>query len=476
MPYAHRGHVFHVTGAATVATAPDRLAHHADGGLLVDDDGRIAWCGSWADRPAAADDAILVDHAGSFLLPGFVDTHLHFPQVHCVDAYNGGHLLEWLEHVIFPAEARLAVPANGRTAARVFCDRLVRAGTTTSMVFGSQFPSAQQALVDQARERGLRMILGRTTMTLGPQSALPLLTGEATALARIREEIEAWHQPLAGSTRPLLQVAIVPRFALSVSAQTLRSLGELKAEYDPAGVYFTTHLSENNSPVDGELAQVRATFDVDRYLDVYDGRFLPRSGIGGRTLLGRRSVLAHAVHCSDGELDRLAQTGSSIAHCPVSQQFLGSGTMPWLRTVAAGVRVAMGSDIAAGDEWFMPRVLNTCFQVHHGEPVGATIRLHPAQLLYLGTLAGAQALDLDPVTGSLEPGKDADFVVIDPSRSRELDDLLGSRGRGTDPDEEAVSVLFTLLMAATGPSLAQAYVRGRRLEASDPPAGAAARS
>ncbi len=452
----HRGHVFHVTGTPTLADAAAHLVQHPDGALLVDNDGVLTWSGAWADRPSI--DAPVVDHTGSFLLPGFVDTHLHFPQVGCVDAYGGGALLDWLDRVVFPAESRLADPVLARAAARRFCDRLSSVGTTTAMVFGSQFPVAQQALADEVGRRGLRIVTGRTIMTTGPESASALLTDDATAIALARDEIERW-LPSGDGSSPFTGIALVPRFALSVEPATLAWLGELHAEYRDRGLYVTTHLSENR----GEVREVKERFGVDRYLDVYDGRFRPGSAVGGESLLGRRTVLAHAVHAADDERMRIVETGASVAHCPVSQDFLGSGTMPWRRSLDAGVRVAVGSDIAAGDEWCLPRVLNACFKAHLNGPHEQVV-LTPAELLHLGTLAGAQALDLADRIGNLDAGKQADFVVVDPSRSAALESVLGSRGPREDPAEERDAVLFALLMAADEASIAETYVGGRRLE------------
>lgn len=449
--------MFHVTGSPDLLSAPAALVHEPDGGLLVDDDGRVAWSGAWSARPPV--DADVIDHHGCFLLPGFVDTHLHFPQVHCVDAYGGGRLLAWLERVVFPAEARLSDPDAARMAATAFCDRLASAGTTTALVFGSQFPVAQEALADEVGRRGLRVVTGRTLMTVGPTSAQPLLTDEATALALAREEIDRW-QPGPGRLTPFAGIALVPRFALSVDPSTLRRLGELYDEVRHLGVHVTSHLSENRD----ERAAVRTGLGVDEYLDAYDGRFLPGSRHGGPTLLGGRTVLAHGVHCTPHELARLTETGTSIAHCPVSQDFLGSGTLRWASVVAAGTRVAMGSDIAAGDEWFMPRVLNACFKAHMNERHGPSTPLDPGTLLYLGTLAGAQVLDMDDSLGNLDPGKQADFVVIDPSRSPELAEVLDERAPRDDAAEERDALLFSLLMAVREPAVAEVYVGGRRLD------------
>ena len=460
----HRGVLVHLSGSPDLAGAADALRCHLDGGLLVADDGTIAWSGPWLERPV---DAVpVIDHQGAFLLPGFVDTHLHFPQVHCVDGFGGGELLPWLERVVFPAESRLADPDHARACAELFCSRLIAAGTTTSLVFGSQFPNAQEALVERVEQVGLRMVLGRTVMTTGPAAAAALITSEERAVELVREEIERWH-PLADTGRgeARVQIAIVPRFALSVTTATLAALGELWHEYRDCGVYVTTHISENGGPAYGEVAEVRARFGVEDYLDVYDGRFLPGSRGGGPTLLGRRTVLAHAVHCSDREFARMAEAGTSIAHCPVSQEFLGSGTLPWRRAAAGGMTIAVGSDVAAGDEWFIPRVLNACFKAHMNEVHDDAVSLTPAQLLFLGTVAGARALDLESRIGNLDAGKDADFVVIDPGRCPELEAVLEGRFPRDDPVEERDALLFALLMAARESAVAATYVRGRRLAA-----------
>ena len=220
------------------------------------------------------------------------------------------------------------------------------------------------------------------------------MTSEDRAVELVRDEIERWH-PLADDDRgdARVQIAIVPRFALSVTTGTLAALGELWHEYRDCGVYVTTHISENGGAASGEVAEVRARFGVEDYLDVYDGRFLP--GLACRaapTLLGRRTVLAHAVHCSDGEFARMAEAGTSIAHCPVSQEFLGSGTLPWRRAAAGGMTIALGSDIAAGDEWFMPRVLNACFKAHMNEARDDAVVAHACATSvprYPGRRAGA---------------------------------------------------------------------------------------
>ncbi|MDH3524077.1 MAG: guanine deaminase [Acidobacteriota bacterium] len=467
MTTLHRGHVFHLAGRPTVEEAPEALVEIPDGALAVGDDGIIEWCGRWADRLEDEEEEVrIVDHGGAFILPGFVDAHVHFPQVYSVDAYGGGQLLEWLDECIFPAEARLADEAFARGAAREFCRRLAAAGTTTSLVFGSAFPVAQDALFEEYRRRGLRGVIGRGIQTVGSRAARPLVTGEEEAIRLTEAEIERWHPASEEAAREaLLAVAIVPRFSLSVTAKTLAALGELYYHYRRRGVYFTSHLNENNRAGDGEIAAVLGSYGVDTYLDTYDGRFLRGSRRGGRSLLGRRSVMAHCVHCTDAELARLAETRTSVAHCPNSQLFLGSGTMPWRRTAASGVNIAAGTDFAAGDSWFLPYVLNAAFKVHISEPGAAGVALHPAALLHLATVAGARALDLEDRIGNFDPGREADMVVIDASRWEPLAHALELGLPSADPENESAGRLFKLLMACNEVAVAEVYVKGRRVTA-----------
>jgi guanine deaminase len=186
--------------------------------------------------------------------------------------------------------------------------------------------------------------------------------------------------------------------------------------------------------------------------------------VGGSSLLGRRTIMAHSVHCQDSELDRMAETGTSIAHCPISQQFLGSGTMPWLRTVASGVNIAAGTDVGGGDDWLIPQVLATAFKVHISEPGDAGISMHPAEMLFIGTLGGARALDMEDRFGNFDVGKEADFVVIDPPRTPALIAAITHGVRAADPTMARDQTLFALLMKTRETSIAETYVQGRLLQ------------
>ncbi|MDY6998363.1 MAG: guanine deaminase [Actinomycetota bacterium] len=465
MNQVHLGHVFHIAGHPVVSEAVGALVAVPDGALVVDGDGRIVFCGPRDAVPDEYATAPVHDHRPGFLLPGFVDTHIHFPQTFAGDSYGGGQLLEWLEHCIFPSETRLADPEFAQRAAVEFCDRRVAAGTTAAMVFGSAFPHAQNALFAETRRRGLRIVSGRGIQTVGPASAAALLTSEEDAVRLTREEIDTWHAADTGDVATaLLHVAIVPRFSLSVTVQTLAALGELYESVRDRGVYVHTHLNENNRPGTGEIDSVKQMYGVDTYLDTYDGKFLPGSSVGGKSLLGPRTILAHCVHCADSELERMAETGTSIAHCPVSQLFLGSGTMPWRRTVESGVNIAAGTDFGGGDEWLISRVLGDAFKVHINEPGDESVSMHPAEMLFVGTLAGARALDMEERFGNFDPGKEADFLVVDPAATPSLAAMISDGVRSSDPVMASHQTLFALLMGMRESSVAHVYVQGRRVD------------
>lgn len=460
--HVHYGHIFHLAGSPRITEAVDALVSIPDGALVVGDDGRIVFVGERSQLPDHYASAAAHDHKGGYLLPGFVDTHVHFPQTYAGDSYGGGQLLEWLTLCIFPSEAKFADPEFAAEAALEFTRRRIAAGTTAAMVFGSPFPHAQDALFSATLKAGLRIVSGRGIQTRGPDSAEPLITSEADAIRLTRAEIEKWHAADTGDvSTALLHVAIVPRFSLAVTPETLRNLGELYDEVRDRGVYFHSHLNENGRPGTGEVDMTKQDFQVNSYLDTYDGKFLPGSAVGGKSLLGRRSILAHCVHCQDVELERMAETGTSIAHCPVSQLFLGSGTMPWKRTVASGVNISAGTDFGGGDEWLIPRVLSDAFKQHITEPGDDGVSMHPAEMLFIGTLGGARALDMEDRFGNFDVGKEADFVVVQPAGA--LEGLLRNAVRSEKAELARDQTLFALLMGIRESSVAEVYVKGNRV-------------
>jgi guanine deaminase len=297
------------------------LRADADAGLLVAG-GAIVERGPYAavrrDHPGEP----VVDLRPGLLLPGFVDTHVHYPQMRAIGAL-GMPLLEWLERCALPEEARLADAGYAREVAGEFVASLADSGTTTALVFGSHFAPAVDLLFERASERGLRVTCG---LVVGDRMLRPELhTTAQRAYSEACELAGRWHGN--GRTR----YAVTPRFALSCTDELLASCAAVKD--DVAGCFFTSHINENLA----EIAKVRELFGCG-YLESYD-----RHG-----LVGPSSVFAHNVHPTDAELKLLAARGASVAHCPTSNAALGSGLFPLDRHLACGVRVALGCDVGAG--------------------------------------------------------------------------------------------------------------------------------
>jgi guanine deaminase len=299
----HLGHVFHLAGSPTVTEAAAALVSIADGALVIDENGHIVFCGERTQLPTGHSSATVHDHRPGFLLPGFVDTHIHFPQTYAGDSYGGGQLLEWLNLCIFPSESLFADPEFAQQAAVEFCNRRVAVGTTAAIVFGSAFPHAQDALFTETARRGLRIVSGRGIQTVGGDTAKPLLTTEEDAIRLTREEIEKWHA-------------------------------------------------------------------------------------------------------------------------------------------------------AEGD----------AFKVHITESGDAGVSMHPAEMLFIGTLGGARALDMENRFGNFDIGKEADFVVVDPSRTPALHGPMSHAVRSADAALARDQTLFLLLMGMRDTSIAEVYVKGRRVQ------------
>ena len=405
------------------------LRAEADAGVAVEA-GVIVDRGPFARVRAARPVDEVVELAGGVLLPGLVDTHVHFPQVRVI-AGLGMPLLDWLDRCALPEEARMADAGYAREVAGEFVDGLVRAGTTTALVFGAHFAPAVDCLFEQAAASGLRVSAGLVVSDriLRPE----LLTSPEQALADGLALAARWHR------KDRLRYAVTPRFSLSCTGALLESCAALLHEVE--GALFTSHVNENTAEVD----TVRGLFpECTSYVDTYH-----RAG-----LLGRRSVLAHNVHPTDAELDALAATGASVAHCPSSNSALGSGLFPLRRHVARGVRVALGTDVGAGTSFSL---LREGLQSYFMQALLGTggLPLTSAHMLYLATAAGAAALDLDEQVGDLSVGKQFDAVWVAPESGSTLDVVLRHAAHADD----ALAKVFAL----AGPSdVRRVWVGGDR--------------
>ncbi|MBK3747366.1 guanine deaminase [Stutzerimonas balearica] len=364
----------------------ERSHEYFEDGLLVVADGKVAQIGHAAELlPTLAAGTEVVEYPNALITPGFVDTHIHYPQTGMIASY-GEQLLDWLDTYTFPTERAFADKAHAGEVAEVFLNELLRNGTTTALVFGSVHKESVDAFFEACEKRNLRMIAGKVLMD---RNAPDYLTDTAeTGYADSKELIERWH----GKGR--LHYAVTPRFAPTSTPEQLALAGQLFKEYPD--LYMHTHLSENRK----EIEWVRELFpERQGYLDVYDHH----------GLIGARSVFAHGVHLCDEECQRLGETGSAVAFCPTSNLFLGSGLFDLEKVEGFGVRVGLGTDVGAGTSFSQLQSLNEAYKVMQLQGK----KLDPFKSLYLATLGGARALYLDDRIGNLQPGKEADFVVLD---------------------------------------------------------------
>ena len=349
--------------------------------LLIDAAGRIA-----AVQPEApGDDWLKLDRSGQLLMPGFIDTHVHSPQLDVIASW-GTELLDWLERYTFPAEARHADPAFAQAAAALFLDALLAHGSTSAVVFPTVHLASTEALFEAARERGMRLVTGKVLMDRHAPEALR--DDVVQAERDCRALIARWH----GVGR--LAYAVTPRFAVTSSPAQLAMAGRLLADHP--GVYLQTHVAENRA----EVAWIAELFPSARsYLDVY----------AGHGLLTERSVLAHGIWLDDADRRLLHHTGAQIAFCPSSNLFLGSGLFGWRQAAEQGVNVSLASDVGGGTSLAMLRNLADGYKLQ----AMAGQRLSAWALLHAATRGAAQALQLGHEIGSFEPGLMADACLWD---------------------------------------------------------------
>lgn len=381
---AYRAAILHSLADPAMVGVEQSYEYFEDGILLIEN-GKVAQVGAAAELlPKLA--GIEVQHYRDALItPGFIDTHIHYPQTGMIASY-GEQLLDWLNTYTFPTERQFEDKAHASDVAAIFLKELLRNGTTTALVFGSVHPQSVDAFFEQADKLNLRMIAGKVLMD---RNAPDYLTDTAeSGYAESKALIERWHG------RGRLHYAVTPRFAPTSTPEQLELAGKLFQEYP--NLYMHTHLSENRK----EIEWVKELFPERKgYLDVYDHH----------KLIGPRAVFAHGVHLCDDECKRLAETGSAVAFCPTSNLFLGSGLFDLNKLEAHGVRVGLGTDVGAGTSFSQLQSLNEAYKVMQLQGK----KLDPFKSLYLATLGGANALYLDDKLGNFLPGKDADFLVLD---------------------------------------------------------------
>ncbi len=423
------------------------LTPHAHGGIRWEDDVLIrvderGTIGSISQTPADPGDAgDVVDLRPWVVMPGLIDLHAHLPQLPNAGVGAGLHLLAWLERYIFPLEREFDEATADRVAPAAF-RAFARAGTTTVVAYGAIWQPSLDACFRAAEAHGIRAVLGKVMMDRliydierEPQEVLELSVRQSMELCG------RWH----GADDGRLAYAFSPRFAVSCSAEMLAESARLAHE---TGAYWQTHLSEDVN----ELAEVARLFpEAIDYTDVYDRAGGLRPG----------TILGHAVHLSDREIARLAESGAAIAHCPASNLFLASGAMPLGRYLQAGLSVGLGSDVAAGPDVSLFGVMRAGAYTQnglHSLGMAAHPAMPPIEWLRLATLGGARALGLEDRIGSVEVGKEADLIVVDPATTLPLGDD-GMPDRHDGPDE----ILSRLIYRIQPDTVRGAWVRGRLL-------------
>ena len=399
----------------TVSQAQDIIdqVRYIEDGVLITEQGKIRWFGTWNDAQDHLPINIEIQHyPEQLIIPGMIDTHIHFPQTEMVGAY-GEQLLSWLNTYTFPTEIQFKDKAYASEIAKFFVNELLKNGTTTALVFCTVHPESVDALFEAAEQHQMRLIAGKVMMDRHAPEAL--CDSADSSYDDSKALIEKWH----GQGRALY--AITPRFAPTSTPEQLERAGQLKAEYPD--VYVHTHLSENKD----EIAWVKDLFPAQKgYLDVYHHY----------GLTGQRSVFAHCVHLEDAEWQCMHETDSAIAFCPTSNLFLGSGLFPLNKTWQQQVKVGLGTDVGAGTSFSLLQTVNEAYKVQQlqGDKLSAY------ESLYHATLGGAKALDLDDKLGNFNVGKEADFVVLN-IKPTALQQLRQSRSKSL---EDSLFALFTM--------------------------------
>lgn len=426
---AYRASILHFTANPAQQGDDAQYYEYFGDGLLVIKSGHIRDCGDakelLASYQAAGLSLDVTDYSGKLIMPGFIDTHTHYPQTDVIGSY-GTQLLDWLNTYTFPMEARFADLDLANDVANFFCDELLRNGTTTAMVFATVHENSVDAIFNAANSRDMRLIAGKVMMDRNaPEN---LCDTAQTSYQQSRDLIQKWH----GKDR--LSYAITPRFAPTSTEKQLELAGQLFAEFDD--VYLQSHVAENTD----EVAWVKELFPWSRsYLDVYDHY----------GLLGKRAMYAHCIYLDEQDRQRMADTQTAMAFCPTSNLFLGSGLFDMNTAQAMGIPVGMATDVGGGTSFSMLQTLNEAYKVlqMNGQS------LSPFQAFYQATLGSAQSLQLEHKIGNFEVGKEADFIVLDLTATP----LMERRMAHTNNLKEQ---LFALMILGSDRNIQATYTMG----------------
>lgn len=403
-------------------------AEYFDDGILVVENDQIKQVGRAEELLDSVKDLDLTVYENKMIMPGFIDTHIHYPQVDVIASY-GEQLLDWLNNYTFPTEIQFEDPAFAKDTAEFFIDELLKNGTTTALVFGTKHKQSVDVFFEASSQRNTRMICGKVMMNRNAPD--DLLDDVQSSYDDSQALIDQWHE----NGRQLY--AVTPRFAITSTGEQLQKAGEL-LKNNPS-VYMQTHLSENKD----EIAFTMELFpERSSYLDVYDHY----------GLLGSRSVFAHGVHLEDADFQRLAETQSSISFCPTSNLFLGSGLFNLAAAERFNTSVSVATDVGGGTSFSMLQTLNEAYKICQLR----NEKLDAKKAFYMATLGNAKTLQLDDKIGNFESGKEADFVVVD-LQSTALMKRKQSKCKTLD------EALFSLMILGDDRAISETYVAGEQV-------------
>ena len=420
---AFRASILHFT--ADPALSDKAHSWHEDG-LLVVDQGRVTAAGDYGRLKDTLPPGTQVrDYRGKIIMPGFIDTHIHYPQTDMIASPAPG-LLPWLDTYTFPTERQFKDPEHARGVADFFIKELLRCGTTTAMVYCTVHQESVDAFFGAAEAHNLRMAAGKVMMD---RHCPGFLQDSAIIGARESEElIHRWHN------KGRNMYALTPRFAPTSTEAQLAMCGELARAYPDT--YVQTHVAENTD----EVAWVKELFPEARsYLDVYD-----KFG-----LLRQRSMYAHCIWLDDEDRSRMADTGAAVSMCATSNLFLGSGLFDFAAADRQQVAVSLATDVGGGTSFSMLQTMNETYKVAR---MGGTY-LPALRMFYMATLGGARSMQLEGTIGNFVAGAEADFIVVDPKATP----LLERRTTRCNSLEE---LLFAVALLGDDRAIAATYAAG----------------
>ena len=433
MPTLIRARLLSFVSEPQAADDHDSYRYEEDGGLLIED-GAIKAFGAFADVQRQAEDGVaVVDHRPHLVLPGFIDSHAHFPQAQIIGSF-GEELLDWLNTYTFPAELEFSDEAHARRVAKLFLDELFRHGTTTAALYCSVHPQSAEALFSEAERRNMCVIAGKVMMDRNAPDGLRDTAQQG--YDETKALIARWH----GKGR--LHYAITPRFAITSTYEQMEASKALAGECPD--LHIQTHLSENRAEIEFACSLFPEAKD---YTDIYE-----RYG-----LVGPKSLFGHCIHLTDREADALSDAGAVAVFCPTSNFFLGSGLFNYFRYKRRpkSLRIASATDVGAGTNYSMLRTMDEGYKMIalQGE------KIPPLLSFWQITRGNAQALGLETRIGTLEPGTDADLVVLDVHATPAMRLRM-------EKAETLAEELFILQTMGDDRSVVETYVAGKPVKSS----------